>query len=435
MSHCYPHDFADQVYRFLTQVPQPHALRPRPDRTTLELLISSCYQASLMREEERPVRFRLILRDPEQFPPSQGPPDGLNRLAFTQPQAFSEDELRRISPAANFDTSLIGVTIDGSGTPWIWGIVHSGSRWLQVFRGGSQKINPLPESLIIFVTGPGRISVSVGSTLIAGLRGGHVVRTDQELFTASWLQHLTSAHRDELWVMHEEARQQATTPWAEISPDFPLILGQNLLRRVISLVRNHRHGGALIIVPTSRTLELKEPNPYLNIKYNFRIDEGRQRIHPQIVRLMNEFARIAGSWPLEGKTVGWNEYVASTDPTLSQLDETLYEMTHLVAELSLIDGAVVLNHRFEVLGFGAEIYSGLDNVPLIQKALDLEGTIREPESPKGMGTRHRSAYRLCMALHDAVVIVVSQDGHVRFVRWHDHAVTCWDQVATGILDF
>jgi DNA integrity scanning protein DisA with diadenylate cyclase activity len=150
---------------------------------------------------------------------------------------------------------------------------------------------------------------------------------------------------------------------------------------------------------------------------------------------MNEFARIAGSWQLGGKPVGWNEYVASTDPTLSQLDETLYEMTHLTAELSLIDGAVVLNHRFEVLGFGAEIYSGIDNVPTIQKALDLEGTIRVPESPKGMGTRHRSAYRLCMALHDAVVIVVSQDGHVRFVRWHDDAVTCWDQVATGILDF
>ncbi len=435
MTHCYPHDFADQVHRLLFEAIPPDSLRPLPDSRILEMLISTCYQASLMREEERPVRFRLILRDPEEFPVGQGPPAGLNRLVFAEPQPFTEDELRRISPATNFDTSLIGISVEDNVAPLIWGIVHSGSRWLQVFRGGSQKINPLPESLIIFVTGPGRISVSVGSTLIAGLRGGQVVRADQELFTAGWLQHLTSAHRDELWVMHEEARLQASTKWAEISPDFPLILGQNLLRRVISLVRNHRHGGALILVPTHRTHELKEPNPYLNIKYNFRIDEGRQRIHPQIVLLMNEFARIAGSWQLDGKQVGWNEYVASVDPTLSQLDETLYEMTHLVAELSLIDGAVVLNHRFEVLGFGAEIYSGVENVPVIQKALDLEGTVREPESSKGMGTRHRSAYRLCMALHDVVVIVISQDGHVRFVRWHASAVTCWDQVATGILDF
>jgi DisA bacterial checkpoint controller nucleotide-binding len=415
--------------------PASPACTPIPDGKNLELLISTCYQASLMREEERPVRFRLIFRDPEQFPLNQGPPEGLNRLAFSEPQNFSEDELRRISPASNFDTSLIGVAMDGNGVPRIWGIVHSGSRWLQVFRGGSQKINPLPDSLIIFVTGPGRISVSVGSTLIAGLRGGQVVRTDQEIFAAGWLQQLTSAHRDELWIMHEEARRQAATEWGEISPEFPLILGQNLLRRIISLVRNHRHGGALILVPTARTQELKEQNPYLNIKYTFLLDEGRQRIHPQIVRLMNEFARIAGSWELGGEPVGWDEYVASTDPTLSQMDETLYEMTHLVAELSLIDGAVLLNHRFEVLGFGAEIYSGLDSVPIIQKALNLEGTIREPESSKGMGTRHRSAYRLCMALHDAVVIVISQDGHVRFVRWHDGAVTCWDQVATGILDF
>lgn len=406
-----------------------------PDCRTLTLLLSTCYQASLMREEERPVRFRLILRDPDRFPLGQGPPDGLHRLVFTEPRPFTEDELRRISPAANFDISLVGVDLDAAGFPHIWGIVHSGSRWLQVFRGGSQKISPLPDSLVIFVTGPGRISVSVGSTLIAGLRGGHVVSSAQEVFSASWLRHLSSVHRDELWVMHDEARQRATSEWAEISPDFPLILGQNLLRRVISLIRNYRHGGTLIVVPANRTEELKAPNPYLNIKFTFLIDQGRQRIHTQVARVMNEFARIAGEWHLGKKTVGWNEYVACTDPTLAQLDETLFEMTHLLAELSLIDGAVVLNHRFEVLGFGAEISSGLENVISIQKALDLEGTTREPESPKGMGTRHRSAYRLCMALHDALVIVVSQDGQVRFVRWHNDAVTCWDQVATGILDF
>jgi len=117
------------------------------------------------------------------------------------------------------------------------------------------------------------------------------------------------------------------------------------------------------------------------------------------------------------------------------MDETLFEKAHLLADLTLVDGAVVLNRRFELLGFGAEISSGLDNVTTVQKALDIDGVKREPESVRRVGTRHRSAYRLCKALPGVLAVVISQDGQVRFVRWHDGEVTYWDQLATSILDF
>ncbi|HKN19623.1 MAG TPA: hypothetical protein VJW95_07485, partial [Dissulfurispiraceae bacterium] len=38
-----------------------------PDSEVLERLISTCYQTSIMLEEERPLRFRLILRDPKKL--------------------------------------------------------------------------------------------------------------------------------------------------------------------------------------------------------------------------------------------------------------------------------------------------------------------------------------------------------------------------------
>jgi hypothetical protein len=37
----------------------------------------------------------------------------------------------------------------------------------------------------------------------------------------------------------------------------------------------------------------------------------------------------------------------------------------------------------------------------------------------------------CQAMPDAVVVVVSRDGGMRFVRRHNRAVTYWDQIATG----
>lgn len=65
------------------------------------------------------------------------------------------------------------------------------------------------------------------------------------------------------------------------------------------------------------------------------------------------------------------------------------------------------------------------------QALDVGGTEREWVRTDRVGTRHRSAYRLCEALRDALALVVSQDGALRFARWHVDAVTYWEQLATG----
>ena len=73
-----------------------------PDLTVLEHLVSVCYQASLLREEGRPVRFRVIFLPPDRFPPDLGPPVGLHRLLFRDKLPFTERELRKLSPSVDF---------------------------------------------------------------------------------------------------------------------------------------------------------------------------------------------------------------------------------------------------------------------------------------------------------------------------------------------
>lgn len=94
-----------------------------PDRTLLERIISISYQASLMREEERPVMFRLIIAAPELFPPDEGPPTGLHRLLFNQPRPFEEYELHRLAPAADFDRTMIGLSLEKGKRVQIWGLI------------------------------------------------------------------------------------------------------------------------------------------------------------------------------------------------------------------------------------------------------------------------------------------------------------------------
>ena len=406
-----------------------------PDRSILEHLISTCYQASLMREEERPVMFRLILRDHNLFPPDDGPPIGLHRLQFARMRPLNEHELCRLAPAADFYRALIGVTLDRQNGAQIWGIVHSGTRWMQPVSGGTKAIPALPWSPLIHVTGPGRISFSMGPEMIASLNNGQISCPSLDLFSAPWFAESFASTRTELWEMHEAARGQAQKPWATLDPKFSRFIAQQGARRIVSLIRNSRHGGMLVYLPTEMSRDISAMNRYISLKYQFREEEPRRRFRTLILRIMNTFAEIHGESENSAKVVGWQEYVNSRSEEIALLDEAIFDLAHFIAALSAIDGAVVMTKRQDLLGFGGVIAGDMDGGETITHALDLEGRLTQQELIEEGGTRHRSAYCLCQEVHDALVVVISQDGNARFVKWHEGSVTYWDLASTGATGF
>jgi hypothetical protein len=68
----YPADLA----RFIRERWDEGEFGPLPDPDALEALISACYQASLLREEERAVTFRVILCDAARCRLAEGLPVG-----------------------------------------------------------------------------------------------------------------------------------------------------------------------------------------------------------------------------------------------------------------------------------------------------------------------------------------------------------------------
>jgi hypothetical protein len=89
---------------------------PLPDAAALEGFFAAGYQASMLREEERPVVFRAILAEPALFAPEERPPEGLQRLGFSRSLPFDPRELRRLSVAADPQRTLIGVRPDEEGS-------------------------------------------------------------------------------------------------------------------------------------------------------------------------------------------------------------------------------------------------------------------------------------------------------------------------------
>ncbi|HKZ16601.1 MAG TPA: DNA integrity scanning protein DisA nucleotide-binding domain protein [Geobacteraceae bacterium] len=442
--HAYPRDLVSFLFQHWNKTAPndqvnsvgEHAAPDRlPDAELLEQLISVCYHASLMREEERSVNLRLILREPERFVPEEGPPEGLHRLLFTSPRPFGEYELRRLSPAVDFYRSLVGIRIDPTGGLQIWGMVHSGTRWLQSIFGGRKTYHPLPPSLVIHVTGPGRIVVCKGSVIIASLNSGHISSPLTDVFSSRWLAESFADVRGELMDIHRIARNRAELPWATLEPGFVKTLAQQVVKRIINTIRNSRHGGTLVYLPPDQAEALCCANRYMSVKYQFADEEPRQRFRTLIVNIMNTFAEAEADAENPEKLIGWSDYVITTNEDIARLDEALFDFAHLIAGFAAIDGAVIMSRRHEVLGFGAVISGDIDRVEMVARALDIEGEQTVPVASEEVGTRHRAAYRLCFELHDALAIVISQDGSVRIVKWHNGQVTYWDQVPTGILGF
>jgi hypothetical protein len=403
-----------------------------PELPALERLLSTCYQASLLHEEGRPVTFRVALAESESFMALGGSPDGFHRLVLGRFRPFDRHELRRLAPAAGFQRSLIGVRLDADGEFEVWGLVHTGPRWLQAVRGGRRAGQVFPPMLMVSVTGPGRVLVSKGAKTVAALAGGTLADVATDVFAAPWLASIFADLHAAQWAEHAGTPEPAFETYRMLEPAFGRKLAEHVLRRIVATVRGARHGGTLVLLPAESASELSADGRYFALKYPFRDEEPRRRIFSLTVRIMNELVRLHPVSETQTEPrVGWAEYEASEDSRLIALDEALFEVAHLIAMLADVDGAVVMTDRLEILGFGAEISGALPEVDSVDRSMDLQGTRRINERTDRVGTRHRSAYRLCNELHDALVVVVSQDGGVRFVRWHEGRVTYFDQIATG----
>lgn len=431
--HAYPFQLAEVTrarWKDLECLPDPGpcTLRPGalPGPYALNRLLSAAYQASLLQEEDRPVRFRLFVVDPERLPDDKGPPEGLQALRFTESRPYNEQEIRRLAPAAPYHRALIGVWASGDDDFRIWGILQSGPRWLQSARGGRALPSPVPSDVVVVrVSGPGLVAVGLGDVTLAELRAGQLEGAPIDAFESEWLAARFAHMRTELGAEHERTMGGQGVP---LEPNLTRKISQQMFKRVIAILREAHHGATLLIIPEARAAGLLGEGGTLRLKYAFADGPARRR-HITIIRaIMRELSLAAAELDPRPEHAGFNVYQRSMRPSMATLDEGILEISQLLAALGDVDGAVVLTDRFELLGFGAEITGRLPELVSVHRALDLEATAHQAVPIDSVGTRHRSAYRLCAQERDALAIVVSHDGAAQFVTWRDGAPTYWEHL-------
>jgi len=409
---------------------------PLLDPEHLERVLTVAYQASLLREEDRTVRVRIVVAPPEDFDVHAGPPDGLQPLVFEEPLPYTPEELRRLALAAKYHRALVGVTaLPDRGRCQIWGIVQSGPGWIQVAQGARGPAPaPPPSALCVRLLGPGRMAVGRGLTTLAELRDGVVGGPGMDLFGSRWVPERFADSRAELARLHAQEREVGASrgeAWASLAPDLIRTVSQSMVRRFLASMVSAHHGGTVVMLPMAGASDLVGPRSPLRLKYAFRDGPSRWRYRRILLALMAALARAGARAGMA--TVDGDAYARLQNHEVSSLRDAIFEMSQLIGALTEVDGAVTMTTAFEILGFGAEIVGDLPHVTEVSRSLDLEGDDCVSEPLTADGTRHRSAYRLCSRVPGALVLVVSQDGGVRFVSTHGGAVTVWDH-AVELLD-
>lgn len=416
MSFDYPPDLARYVAAHWTRETR------LPPQNRLTELISCCYQASLLTEELREVTFRVVLVEPNESQPA--PPWGHLCLRFDESKPLQPGVLAKLAPVVEFSRSLVGLRLGENGYE-IWGLVNSGSRWAASQYSRRLPAQPPAGSLVVSVTGPGCLSIYDGSVLIAHLSNGKVRGAGPEVLSSRWLEQVFLSVRYELEALHASACRSEQP--VEIDARITRTLSQTTLRRALDYLRQSGHGGSLLIVPADQAASLSAPNPYLNLNYRF-VDSGPRRLYRDL--LTRVMRRLGQLFP-ETSRVDWEDYRNCRDGELSELDEAFESFSHMLAGLLAMDGAVLISQRLEVLAFGAEIAGNLPAVREVEAALDIEAVNTQTEGTAGVGTRHRSVYRLCAQLPWLLALVQSQDGRIRLVKQHKDKVTYWDQFGIG----
>jgi DNA integrity scanning protein DisA with diadenylate cyclase activity len=158
-------------------------------------------------------------------------------------------------------------------------------------------------------------------------------------------------------------------------------------------VRAHRRGGALLVVPVGS--EAWRESIVRPVFYS-------------LVPAVSDVAELMQSEPAERARLEWQE--------------ALRRAVDALAGLTAVDGATVINDRYELLAFGAKLKrrDAFDQVEQVLVTEPIEGAIMTIVDPTELGgTRHLSAAQFVHDQRDSVALVASQDGRFTVFAWSE----------------
>lgn len=408
-THYYPDDLAATLRQRW-----PALAPPLPEPTVLAHFISVLYQASLLAEEGHRVECHVMLATQAQLEAQPVTLTDFHLMRFAEFRPYTEQELRRLSPAVQHPTSLLTVAPAPDGTLQLWGMLFTEHERERLLDSLQRSAVVVPQGLLAQVSGPGSLVFFAGAERLLTLQRGRIEGHGFLQFPQAW--------GEGRFIENRELAGDAL-PDAELTPteeELVVLLTLHMQRRALTQARASGHGALIVLVPTPEVARLTASGGVLRPKYRL-LPAGAGARYPALVQAI--LRRL-----LELGDVSWGCFQRSHDAVLLALTAEIDHFADYIARMAAVDGALVLTQQVNVVGFGVEIQATQVPLDRVYRALDVEAQTLEAVAADHGGTRHRAAYRLCLAAPECLAIVVSQDGNVQFVHQQDGKVVFWDQL-------
>jgi hypothetical protein len=397
---CGPDELA-KVVLALRRWDKQEALEARISDGGLMRLLEVAFQTSLTTEEGRHPRFRFFVAAP-------GVHDATPPITrFDPPIPLRVDTMRRMAPAVSSRLHAVKVVEAKSGGLFADAVlaVDELGDMAAVGRPDLSTGLGLP-GIMVRIDGPGRLRVTErGFTW--ELQNGRVRPLNHYAVIATvrqWFAELATALL--------ERSKDAAGGAAALDGD-PAVIFDAVWSFVLATTVGASHGGAFVVLPG-------EPGAELRIKYPAR-DLDLARSVAAFWDSCFDAEKESSAAELERKSAIWDA-----------AKRRMFSAARALSELANVDGCVVLDRRFRLYGFGAEIrvgeeqVQGRECVDVHPETLGRQGRI----DVERWGTRHRSAFRLCCARPGALAFVVSQDGDLRVFHGAGDLVAAWQSLGS-----
>jgi hypothetical protein len=280
------------------------------------------------------------------------------------------------------------------------------------------------------VTGDASLAINDGRKLLVTLNQNTVVRMFHDVLNSGPIAKCLFRYTNTLGrkVRHclagELSRKALDTYFGESATAIWL----QTLSRILLSIKRMKHGGALLLTPSSSLADL-------SIKYMLNYDKTEGVLESHIVSsIRNHFATRVLHKDYYDKQV-------NVMPVLSHLRESITETeredalkaelgcAHFIASLAGVDGLILLSGGLVVKGFGVEITRRMDpqRVFVAGDSGASKTKLRRVDLTH-FGTRHRSMMRYCDRHAGSIGFVVSQDGDIRAMTRLKNGLVIWENI-------
>jgi hypothetical protein len=353
-----PREFAEQVVAHLATLAQPEL--PLPTDTELTALVDAMFFASLHEEETRPAEFNVAWQ-----PAAHG---CVSVVAISPPLPATPKNLAKLAPATRREATSIAVRLDG-GNLVAWALLDQATTAKQPLIVRSLR----PGVVRVDYAGMPRALYARGEIFLLG--GAHDVTSPAQVLTRTF------------------------AAWRGDRVD----LRAAVVTRIAVRALEHRHGGMILIVPA----DVSAP---VGVRVHYSVGDGADVLVERYADVIRDVAdgdrleRLRGSRP------------RGIDGRVSVRDEAqiaFAEAIDLVARLTAIDNAVLLDTDLCLRGFGVQVLEGGAPQMTFEHTDPYTGDTHVDDLSTFKGTRHPAGVVFCMRqAREAAAIIASQDGQL-----------------------